>query len=1310
MLISEISVKASKIIGISTLVAALFCAASCDEITPDPIESESVYIASSLSLSRISSDSMGAKLLLEWKTGDVVWLGSDVSSGRIFSIKEGDIASDSSVRLDYGNLSDGASEVFAARIGKRGKSTLARQNAEIVPEYDGTLEESALFAAAAQAGSGQLSFKQIVPMVEFSLSSGKVAKLCIEVLEDVLPEKISYDFSSSMATVSGFRHSITLKDVKDGNYYFPIIDGAKVKSYNFKLYSASDSLLLEKAVEESMSPSSGRVLALGSVDKDIHGGGSEEDPDKEFRLTVPMIFNNGSANWPFVEPKGTNAKHSNAQVFHTSQGYAVFFSGIEHVLHSSNGWVTVVRTENDYLELPTFTKGRIISVKVRYGSTPANAEFVDSRGNVLKGGEQIASVSPQGEYTYEFSDTQKGEPCRMRFKTKSNVGIREVTPTYLFDSVNDSKFSNNVKSVMLDDSSNEKELSSGLGVYGTISTTDNNLSGVSCGIEYRDYYSNATPVSIPSSPDAFSYTDSAPSLSKYIFRAWAAPESGWREYSDDREVYPNSITLDFLRGGEVDRALDKSCVTKSLSGSFSYSSTDGLMVSSSGTSTYITFPAIPGKALSEILVVPATSSDAGNLIICADPSFASETKLAEGTLNILRGTALACETSSTNTSYSLVFASVGSCYNIKRIIASYIESNVPDKPDEEEPDDPTPDPIGLFDYKELNTAGHPRLLATSDDFTEIRNKISIGRTVDNAVLYDSHDCVMYYANYYLSKPLDLTYHLDASEKRLVEVSRSALLQLGSFAYAYNITGDKKFLNRAKVIISQICGFPDWHPSHFLDTAEMTLAAAIAYDWLYNSLTLDERKLLHNRIVEYGLKTCLGSYGTYYNTAGNWNQVCACGMVSGALAVYEKDKQISANVIERNVSSNKSMAKQIYYPDGNYSEGYSYWRYGTGFQVIMMNMLEGIFGHSSNLDLTPGLDKTAEYMLFMDGITGSFGYADGGSIGLAAKTGMWWFAKHTNDMSIVSNELRLLKNVGEYRQGSESRVLFSLPPIINKMNVQYDIPVRHDKDLWYGRGKQPIVMVHTGWNWNDEDHYLGIKAGTPSDGHDHMDVGSFVYEAQGQRWSTDLGKYNYADMEVEFRALGGAGQGQTSLRWDVLRLNNFGHSTISINAFDGSFIKRYVSDHNFSGTGTITEIIEKSTELGATIDMGQVLKGQVASATRTIKLVNKTDLLVVDKITALPNLDAPVLWHMITPASVQVKSDHEVLTNGGKTMYLSTISNIPVDIKYIGDEYVRPAWFVPRTWDEQESVMIAGYECTIPRGETIILTTTVSPNK
>ena len=88
----------------------------------------------------------------------------------------------------------------------------------------------------------------------------------------------------------------------------------------------------------------------------------------------------------------------------------------------------------------------------------------------------------------------------------------------------------------------------------------------------------------------------------------------------------------------------------------------------------------------------------------------------------------------------------------------------------------------------------------------------------------------------------------------------------------------------------------------------------------------------------------------------------------------------------------------------------------------------------------------------------------------------------------------------------------------------------------------VALIRTGWD-KGEGFYVGIKGGTASANHAHMDAGSFVFEAQGVRWAQDLGMQEYYSLEKEgVRLRNGDQDGQ---RWDVFRYNNFVHNT-----FDG----------------------------------------------------------------------------------------------------------------------------------------------------------------
>lgn len=99
------------------------------------------------------------------------------------------------------------------------------------------------------------------------------------------------------------------------------------------------------------------------------------------------------------------------------------------------------------------------------------------------------------------------------------------------------------------------------------------------------------------------------------------------------------------------------------------------------------------------------------------------------------------------------------------------------------------------------------------------------------------------------------------------------------------------------------------------------------------------------------------------------------------------------------------------------------------------------------------------------------------------------------------------------------------------------------NYWYGRGDKPVFVYRSGWN-SKNDTYLGVVGGSASIPHGHMDAGSFIYEKNGVRWAIDLGLQSYYTLEKEGVDLWN--KDQNGQRWDVFRLGNTAHSTITIN--------------------------------------------------------------------------------------------------------------------------------------------------------------------
>ncbi|MBN1817723.1 MAG: hypothetical protein JW828_10205 [Sedimentisphaerales bacterium] len=116
--------------------------------------------------------------------------------------------------------------------------------------------------------------------------------------------------------------------------------------------------------------------------------------------------------------------------------------------------------------------------------------------------------------------------------------------------------------------------------------------------------------------------------------------------------------------------------------------------------------------------------------------------------------------------------------------------------------------------------------------------------------------------------------------------------------AYRWTKEKKYADSAIINILAACRFKDWNPSHYLDTAEMSNAVGIGYDWLYHYMDETTRQEIRAGLIKHGLeegfKCYTGQVGGrnhwFVSSEHNWNQVCNGGMIVGELAIADTDPQ------------------------------------------------------------------------------------------------------------------------------------------------------------------------------------------------------------------------------------------------------------------------------------------------------------------------------------------------------------------------------------------------------------------------------------
>ena len=596
-------------------------------------------------------------------------------------------------------------------------------------------------------------------------------------------------------------------------------------------------------------------------------------------------------------------------------------------------------------------------------------------------------------------------------------------------------------------------------------------------------------------------------------------------------------------------------------------------------------------------------------------------------------------------------------------------------------------PAQSFDQADLSVltaANHPRLYVDAKTFKTIRKSLK-----KNPLLANLHAQMMDQAEKYGLAETPLKYKKDESNKRILHVSRAAITRIASAAYAYRMTGDKRYLEHAEQDIIDVCHFPDWNPSHFLDTGEMSLAVSIGYDWLYDVLSPETKKLIEETLVKYAFETAEGKW--FYTGTNNWNQVCNAGLISGALAIWETDPELCKAMVAKSIESNKGALRFGYSPDGNYPEGSTYWAYGTEFQCIMVSALESTLGSDFGICQSQGFDRTGDYEMHTIGNTlQRFNYSDCGK-GLGGNPAVWFFAQRFDKPEILYFEQPAL----EKKQYVGSRtLLLALTCAAKAAFTEIPTPTTN---LFAGHGVTPVAMMRTGWD--PTDLYLGIKGGRAGGPHAHMDAGSFVFDAFGYRWASDYGQPSYSLLEKFFME---EGQGESSLwdmsqgsrRWDLFAYNNKQHNTLTIN--DGKF--------DVNGYCDITGTVEEEGVLGATVDITPAYFGNIASAVRTASIIDKSYLEVKDALKGGVK-PAHVRWTLVTYGKPEITPDGIILTQDDIRMKLEasgaevSYTSWPTDAASMGldgKDFVKLV----------ENSYIVGFEFDLPKDAEVQLVTTL----
>jgi autotransporter-associated beta strand protein len=547
----------------------------------------------------------------------------------------------------------------------------------------------------------------------------------------------------------------------------------------------------------------------------------------------------------------------------------------------------------------------------------------------------------------------------------------------------------------------------------------------------------------------------------------------------------------------------------------------------------------------------------------------------------------------------------------------------------------------------LNTMAqdHPRLFATAERFAKLK-AIYLSPTPSQAKTWAQN--AINSANGLLTTP-PVVYAPDVRSVILGD-SRKVVDRMYKLGLAWQLTGDSQYAERAWTELSTVADntlFPNWNPSHFLDTAEMTHGCAIGYDWFYHYWDATRRTTIRNAILNKGLTPGLSQFtsnvGWSRSDGNNWNQVCTGGLSMGALVVGTESETLVENILNRSINSTRPCWRRFTTDNGAWYEGPGYWGYTTEYGMRMLAGLEWVLGSDFGISNTQHVSEAGYGPINSLGTSNIiFNYADAGAGGGTRGAQFQWMARRYGIAAYDGWE-----NSGS---GSALSALW--------WNDHAGITVANNgsaADMAFhgdaGTAFQPQEMVTMRGKWADSRAtFVGTKGGQMGADHGNLDAGTFVLDALGKRWFHDLGGDNYALTNYFNDTPNASGVD----RWDYYRMRPEGQNTLAINP-DGT-----------AGMvlGAVAPLTAYQSELGGSgsfsiHDLTPVYTG-MSKVWRGVRLMGARDEVIVqDEIQAATG--KTVWWfahytHPTTSIVVAPDGTSATLTQGAERLWCKILSS------------------------------------------------------
>lgn len=511
----------------------------------------------------------------------------------------------------------------------------------------------------------------------------------------------------------------------------------------------------------------------------------------------------------------------------------------------------------------------------------------------------------------------------------------------------------------------------------------------------------------------------------------------------------------------------------------------------------------------------------------------------------------------------------------------------------------------LQDYKASPLAGvHPRLVYSEDDFARLRREIK-----ENKHKARWFSQLLEYCDRIKDEPT-LRYEL-RDGVRLLFVSWDLQNYSVALALAYKLTGDRKYFDYAWPHLKACAEMPDWNPSHHIDVGTLAYGYAIAYDWFYDVMSEEQKRIMEKGAYEnvfYTVNRAVEDPHTAYTTVlmgNNHNVFCNAGVMATVLGFMDVYPEIAAKVGADVIRILEAFMDK-FAPMGAYYEGPYYAETAINYTVRVLAAMIPILGTTYGIEKAQGFDMIADFVVLLQSDVASYNFADS-KMSLLAIAGMFWIFDHYHRRGI---------------KDSVAEKNFKSPPntTVAEALLWYNVAdegAACNVPTFVHYPEEEIIAMRDGFR--DGQTFVGIKAGKTVYAHSHLDAGSFIFDAKGRRWAYDFGQDNY-NLYYKYS------------HWDVFRLRAESHNTLVINpdSTPGYVLgsEAPVSEFTVTDRG-IKTVIEKTALYGAERGVESARRGYLFTDSRS-------SLVVRDEVKLTRESD--MIWLMYTDADIEISGN------------------------------------------------------------------------